>query len=556
MKTMKTTKTLSNLFMILLVLLLSFGFVGCDDNSGSNEDNYDTPADTPDVDQDKVDFVIELIDLFGTISLRKKDEVEYANNLYNELNESEKALVTNYETLKAALNTIDYLENEDKYIKIGYENCINYLNELVPSNILDGVYSIELPTRYEYNNDYKSYIFILTWASSNPRVLNSTGSVYHMVEDKNVDITCKIECLVIDEDATFSKAIKVDMKPTSSVSSPVVTSYLYGEYKGFNSIDVNTISIVNYSFAQIASRTEGSKTVYYIDCRGVPSIDKITELHQYGIKVCLSLGGWHTDMTFWDTYRNASSTEENRKMVANSILEVMEKYQLDGIDMDWEYPQDGDKNNFTLLIKEISETLKAKDPGYIISAAVPCGSWATVRYDYRELNKYMDYFYIMSYDLDDDGSGITKHLTDLYTCKYGAQVLVSAGVDKKKVVFGIAFYGRLFRGVANTNHGFNQPYESKSSITYQRIVDEYLNRVGTDCTIYYDSTYLAYYLYDTKNNALVSFDTVESCKAKYNYSIEADIGGVMYWSYNDDTTGTMMKALSEAKEAYLATLNN
>ena len=63
-------------------------------------------------------------------------------------------------------------------------------------------------------------------------------------------------------------------------------------------------------------------------------------------------------------------------------------------------------------------------------------------------------------------------------------------------------------------------------------------------------------MYDTKNNALVSFDTVESCKAKYNYSIEADIGGVMYWSYNDDTTGTMMKALSEAKEAYLATLNN
>lgn len=555
MRTVRTSK-LSKLFVLLLALLLSFGFVGCSDENQGDDGDDKTIKEEDDVDQDKLDFVIELIDLFGAISLRKKAEVEYANNLYEELNESEKKLVTNYDTLKAALNTIDYLENEEKYIKIGYDNCINYLNELIPSSVKDGIYSIELPTRYEYQNDYKAYNFIMTWTSSNPRVLNSSGSVYHMVEEKNVDITCKIECMVISDDATFSKTIKIEEKPAVTTSTPVVTSYLYGEYKGFNSVDVNTINIVNYSFAQIASRLEGSKTVYYIDCRGVPSIDKITELHQYGIKVCLSLGGWHTDMTFWDTYRNASSTEENRKMVANSILEVMEKYQLDGIDMDWEYPQDGDKNNFTLLIKEISETLKAKDLGYIISAAVPCGSWATVRYDYRELNKYMDYFYIMSYDLDDDGSGITKHLTDLRTCKYGAQVLVDYGVDKKKVVFGIAFYGRLFRGVANTNHGFNQPYESKSSITYQRIIDEYLNRVGTDCTIYYDSYYLAYYLYDTKNNALVSFDTVESCKAKYDYSIEAGIGGVMYWSYNDDSTGTMMRALSEAKEAYLSKINN
>ena len=553
---MKTKKTLSLFFAILLLLLLSFGFVGCGDNNDDGGKDDEKPIDNSDVDQDKVDFVIELIDLFGTITMRKKDEVEYANNLYNELNESEKALVTNYETLRAALNTLDYLENENTYIKIGYENCIKYLNELIPSDILDGVYSIDLPTRYEYKNDYKSYNFVMTWTSSNPRVLNSTGSVYHMVEEKSVDITCKIECLVIDEDATFSKTISVKEKPASTISSPVVTSYLYGEYKGFNSIDVNTIDIVNYCFAQIASRSEGSKTVYYIDTRGAGSIDKLSELHQYGIKVCLSLGGWHTDMTFWDTYKNASSTEENRKMVANSVLEVMEKYQLDGIDMDWEYPKDPDKENFTLLMKEISNTLKAKYPSYLVSAAVPCGSWALARYDYKELNKFMDYFYIMTYDLDDDGSNITKHLTDLYTSKYGAQVLVNAGVDKKKVVFGIAFYGRLFNGVKNTNHGLNQPYESKSSITYQRIVNEYLNRVGTDCTIYYDSTYLAYYLYDTKNNALVSFDTVESCKAKYNYSIEAGIGGVMYWSYNDDTTGTMMKALSEAKEAYLASLNN
>ena len=553
---MKTKKTLSLFFAILLLLLLSFGFVGCGDNNDDGGKDDEKPIDNSDVDQDKVDFVIELIDLFGTITMRKKDEVEYANNLYNELNESEKALVTNYETLRAALNTLDYLENENTYIKIGYENCIKYLNELIPSDILDGVYSIDLPTRYEYKNDYKSYNFVMTWTSSNPRVLNSTGSVYHMVEEKSVDITCKIECLVIDEDATFSKTISVKEKPASTISSPVVTSYLYGEYKGFNSIDVNTIDIVNYCFAQIASRSEGSKTVYYIDTRGAGSIDKLSELHQYGIKVCLSLGGWHTDMTFWDTYKNASSTEENRKMVANSVLEVMEKYQLDGIDMDWEYPKDPDKENFTLLMKEISNTLKAKDPSYLVSAAVPCGSWALARYDYKELNKFMDYFYIMTYDLDDDGSNITKHLTDLYTSKYGAQVLVNAGVDKKKVVFGIAFYGRLFNGVKNTNHGLNQPYESKSSITYQRIVNEYLNRVGTDCTIYYDSTYLAYYLYDTKNNALVSFDTVESCKAKYNYSIEAGIGGVMYWSYNDDTTGTMMKALSEVKEAYLASLNN
>ena len=118
---------LKKCFLFVLIICLFF-MCSCVD-----EKIIDDKNDT--IDEDKIAFVIDLIDeLDGKVTLRRKDDVAYANKMYEELSDEEKGRVTNYDDLVYANNFITYLENEDLYIKEGIEECKVYLDNYIPSN--------------------------------------------------------------------------------------------------------------------------------------------------------------------------------------------------------------------------------------------------------------------------------------------------------------------------------------------------------------------------------------------------------------------------------------
>ncbi|MEP6796060.1 MAG: glycosyl hydrolase family 18 protein, partial [Saprospiraceae bacterium] len=77
------------------------------------------------------------------------------------------------------------------------------------------------------------------------------------------------------------------------------------------------------------------------------------------LKVMLSLGGWGGCMTCSDVF----NTEQGRREFAQSVREVSNYFETDGIDLDWEYPsiqgppghtfRKEDRRNFTALLKEL-----------------------------------------------------------------------------------------------------------------------------------------------------------------------------------------------------------
>ena len=160
--------------------------------------------------------------------------------------------------------------------------------------------------------------------------------------------------------------------PTEIVDDPIVeepkepvktdnkllVAYSYGGYQLICKEARQVLDVINTCFASISKRVVDGQTEFYLNVSGINGIQYFKDFHKYDIKVCISIGGWHDDSSYWNTYSEAASTEEYRKMVAESCLAVLEQYDLDGIDMDWEYPKTGDKDNFTLLMKEISDTLK------------------------------------------------------------------------------------------------------------------------------------------------------------------------------------------------------
>jgi chitinase len=54
------------------------------------------------------------------------------------------------------------------------------------------------------------------------------------------------------------------------------------------------------------------------------------------LKVLLSVGGWGAR-----GFSGAAATQESRAVFIRSAQEIVEKYGLDGIDLDWEYPVNG-----------------------------------------------------------------------------------------------------------------------------------------------------------------------------------------------------------------------
>jgi chitinase len=80
------------------------------------------------------------------------------------------------------------------------------------------------------------------------------------------------------------------------------------------------------------------------------------------LKIIISIGGWSWSENFSD----AVLTESSRKKFATTGVAIVEQYNLDGIDIDWEYPglrgednvfRPEDKQNFTLMFKAIREEL-------------------------------------------------------------------------------------------------------------------------------------------------------------------------------------------------------
>ena len=128
--------------------------------------------------------------------------------------------------------------------------------------------------------------------------------------------------------------------------------------------DVLALDVINIAFGLIR---DGEVVWDAKDAK--EGITSIHEIHPE-LKIVLSVGGWGAD-----GFSQAARTQEGREKFAASALEIVKKYGLDGVDIDWEYPgtslagiasDKSDKENYTLLLAELRKTLDAYKAGMFI----------------------------------------------------------------------------------------------------------------------------------------------------------------------------------------------
>lgn len=103
---------------------------------------------------------------------------------------------------------------------------------------------------------------------------------------------------------------------------------------------------------------------------------RVTDLKKKGVKVSIAIGGWNDSLG--DKYAVMVRDEYRRAQFITSIIEFIEKYNFDGLDLDWEYPvcwqvechkgHQDEKKGFAKLCEELSYEFKPR--GWLLSAAV------------------------------------------------------------------------------------------------------------------------------------------------------------------------------------------
>lgn len=275
------------------------------------------------------------------------------------------------------------------------------------------------------------------------------------------------------------------------------------------------------------------------------------------LKIILSLGGWGGCKTCSAVF----STETGRKEFANSSLKLFKEYNVDGLDLDWEYPSieslpghqylPEDRSNFTYLVKTLRETV---GPDYELSfAAGGFRNYLTQSVEWNKVMPLVNYVNMMTYDLVNGNSKQTGHLTSLYSTTeqsestdHAIMFLDSIGVPMNKVVIGLAFYARLFNGVEPVNNGLYQKGKFSSYVNYKDIDKELSSQAGY--LQYWDNKAKAPYAYNSSTKTFATFDNLRSVLEKTKYAKSRKLGGVMFWELSGDKeSGGLLDMIYEVK---------
>ncbi|EED77690.1 hypothetical protein POSPLDRAFT_134913 [Postia placenta Mad-698-R] len=205
----------------------------------------------------------------------------------------------------------------------------------------------------------------------------------------------------------------------------------------------------------------------------------VSAAHRSGKKVKLSVGGWTGSKYF----SPAVSDADSRQTLAANILALYREFDLDGIDIDWEYPaQDGldgnevspdDSANFLSFLQLLRTTLP---PTSKISAAVQTVPFADANGnplgDVSDFAKVLDWVLIMNYDTfgSSNTPGPNAPLSD--ACHNSTQpssnaaaalgAWTAAGFPASQLILGVPSYGYISQSDATRLRARAQDFASEA----------------------------------------------------------------------------------------------
>lgn len=221
-------------------------------------------------------------------------------------------------------------------------------------------------------------------------------------------------------------------------TSARVVGYFPDWYNGsLDAIPYDKLTHVIYAFAQPTS-TGGISFTGGTKLSGV-----VQRAHNAGAKVLISFGGWtgSDDSNFEPMAANATY----RAAFVSNVTSFVSTYNLDGVDIDWEFPEAGtEAASFTALMDELATALHGN--GKLLTAAVAVTDYYGKAVS-SDVFADVDFLFLMAY-----ARSTPPHASYAYAVE-ALDYWSMRGLPKNKTVLGVPFYGKNSSGV-------NQPYRT------------------------------------------------------------------------------------------------
>ncbi|KAB5590955.1 Glycoside hydrolase family 18 protein [Ceratobasidium theobromae] len=322
---------------------------------------------------------------------------------------------------------------------------------------------------------------------------------------------------------------------------------VYGDKPFYpQNITTDTLTHILYAFGDCDGQTGMAKlSDTYSDQQGNFKQLYALKLKHRTVKVLLSIGGWTYSQAGHFDFVTSSSA---RATFVNSSIALMEDNGLDGIDIDYEYPETPEQAaGFVSLLSEMRQALDAhaKKKGetnpYQLSAAVPAGEANYKALLVSQMDSSLTRWNLMAYDYAGAWSSVSDDQANLYgPTNSGTNTnstiswYTSNGVPASKIALGIPLYGRSFQ---NTN-GIRQSYSGVGTGTAESGIYDYSALPPTGAQVSEDKKLVSSYSYNPATKELVSYDTPDIVKLKAQYIASQGLAGGMFWELSGDKTGS------------------
>ena len=262
-------------------------------------------------------------------------------------------------------------------------------------------------------------------------------------------------------------------------------------------IPFNKLTEINYAF--LIPNTDG--TFLRLN-NGWKIKGLVGRSHQNGVKVLISIGGWGQD----EQFKQIAADQKKRAVFISETIKILNEYDFDGVDIDWEYPNPGQSaKSFTNLMRE----LRAAIPGKLLTAAVISSGDEFGQGIPAETFALVDFINVMTYD--EPNHATLKQFTD------GLDYWLARGVPPEKLVPGIPFYSR------------------PGEIPYLKLVQADPAAANTDIFNY--------------NGSQERYNGLDTVKQK-TLIAKQRAGGVMFWTLEQDASGdaSLLNAIFQASK--------
>lgn len=250
----------------------------------------------------------------------------------------------------------------------------------------------------------------------------------------------------------------------------------------------------------------------------------INEAHKNGTKVLLSFAG--------EGFMERVASTEQREKFINMMICFIDKYEYDGIEIDWEsnlsLPLHAD---FLAGIRMQLDSLeKKKDNGGHLYLTTALHSWQVYNRQLADrLSLTVDWINIMTYDM---GGGIwgdtATHNTPLNQME--KELKNWEVFDRNQLCIGLANYGFIYKNVIPGKKVEGKLDKYGSYFSYNNL----LPLLQKGWTEEYDNKAKTSYYYSPDSSEFITMENPETILTKIQWATKEKYKGVFWWEFSYD----------------------